>query len=69
MPLFAIHGDADTLVPLAQNSLALKQRYEAWGGKMTLIVPPGQGHSMWPGFFQSAELVDFVVTHAKPALR
>jgi len=69
VPLFAIHGDADTLVPLAQNALALKQRYEALGGKMTLIIPPGQGHSMWPGFFQSEELVEFVIAHAKPKQR
>ena len=31
---------------------------------MQLIVPPGQGHNMWPGFFQSQELVDFVTSHA-----
>lgn len=66
VPLFAIHGDADALVPLAQNSLRLKERYEALGGSMVLIIPPGQGHSMWAGFFQSNELVEFVITHAKP---
>jgi len=36
---------------------------------MTLIIPPGQGHSMWPGFFQSEELVEFVIAHAKPKQR
>jgi hypothetical protein len=28
---------------------------------MQLIVPQGQGHSMWSGFFQSEELVNFVI--------
>jgi alpha-beta hydrolase superfamily lysophospholipase len=64
VPLFAIHGDADRLVPLAANSGRLRDAYAALGGEMTLIVPPGQGHSMWSGFFQSSELVGFVLRHA-----
>ena len=65
VPLFSIHGDADRLVPLADNSALLAARYRALGGTAQLIVPPGQGHSMWSGFFQSAELVDFVLRHAR----
>ncbi len=34
---------------------------------MPLIVPAGQGHNMSPGFFQSRDLVDFVIPHAKAA--
>jgi pimeloyl-ACP methyl ester carboxylesterase len=65
IPLFAIHGDVDTLVPLNENSGLLHDRYTALGGSMQLIIPPGQGHNMWTGFFQSQELVDFVKTHAQ----
>ncbi|MCX6367321.1 MAG: prolyl oligopeptidase family serine peptidase [Armatimonadetes bacterium] len=64
VPLFAIQGDSDTVVPLERNAGELKRRYEALGGKMQLIVPPGQGHNMWPGFFQCQELVDFVIAQA-----
>lgn len=64
VPLLAIHGDADLLVPLAANSAELRRRYEALGGRMELIVPSGQGHSLWPGFFQSEALVAFVVRQA-----
>ena len=70
VPLFAIHGDTDTVVPLDANSGEMRKRYEALGGKMQLIVPPGQGHNMWTGFFQCQELVDFViaqVNRTKPA--
>ncbi len=67
VPLFAIHGDVDKVVPLEANSGEVKKRYEALGGSMQLIVPPGQGHNMWTGFFQSRELVDFVITAAKRA--
>ena len=66
VPLFAIHGDCDKVVPLEANSALMKARYAALGGTMQLIVPPGQGHNMWPGFFQCQELVDFVKTQAKP---
>ena len=64
VPLFAIHGDSDAVVPLEANSALLKERYTALGGPMQLVVPPGQGHSMWPGFFQSRELVSFVKRQA-----
>lgn len=64
VPLFAIHGDVDKVVPLELNSGLMKSRYEALGGTMNLIVPPGQGHNMWKGFFQCQELVEFVRTHA-----
>ncbi|MEI6235507.1 MAG: prolyl oligopeptidase family serine peptidase [Planctomycetota bacterium] len=65
IPLFAIHGDNDKTVPLDANSGEMKKRYEALGGTMQLIIPPGQGHNMWPGFFQCQELVDFVLGHLK----
>lgn len=62
--LFAIHGDVDKVVPLEANSGRVKARYAALGGKMTLIVPRGQGHNMWSGFFQCPELVEFVLAQA-----
>jgi len=61
VPLFAIHGDSDKVVPLEANSGEMRKRYEALSGKMQLVVPPGQGHNMWEGFFQCRELVDFVL--------
>lgn len=67
VPIFAIHGDVDTVVPMEANSGEMRRRYEALGGKMQLVVPPGQGHNMWQGFFECQELVDFVIARAKPA--
>ena len=67
VPLFAIHGDVDKVVPLDANSGEVRKRYEALGGTMRLIVPAGQGHNMWTGFFQCQELVDFVIEQAVPA--
>ncbi|MCX7405576.1 MAG: prolyl oligopeptidase family serine peptidase [Planctomycetia bacterium] len=65
VPLFAIHGDSDTVVPLEKNSGAVALRYRNLGGSMQLIVPQGQGHNFWEGFFQCQELVDFVIQNAK----
>jgi hypothetical protein len=64
VPLFAIHGDVDKVVPLGANSGRVKERYTALGGSMTLVVPPQQGHNMWPGFFRCPELVAFVIASA-----
>jgi pimeloyl-ACP methyl ester carboxylesterase len=68
VPLFAIHGDIDAVVPLEANSGLMKERYTALGGTMQLLVPKNQGHNMWPGFLQSQELVNFVKIHAGPDL-
>ena len=64
VPLFAIHGDSDKIVPLENNSGLLHKRIRALGSSMELIVPAGQGHSLWAGFFECRELVAFVKMHA-----
>ena len=43
---------------------SVKERYAALGAPMTLVVPPQQGHNMWPGFFRCPELVEFVIANA-----
>ena len=67
VPIFHIHGDVDQTVPLEANSGELRKRYEKLGGQMTLQIPAGQGHNMWPGFFQCQKLVDFVIQNASGA--
>jgi pimeloyl-ACP methyl ester carboxylesterase len=73
VPLFAVHGDNDTAVPLELNSGLVKERYTALGGTMELLVAPGAPHGTWKregvqgdGFFRCQELVDFVKSHARP---
>jgi hypothetical protein len=31
---------------------------------MELLVVPGQGHSLWPGFFEDPRVLDFLLHHA-----
>lgn len=69
VPIFHIHGDVDTVVPLEKNSAELARRYQKFGGEMTLLVVKGQGHNMWTGFFQCKELVDFLISHVPLDIR
>ena len=62
VPIFHLHGDQDQVVPLSENSGLVAERYQALNGQMTLEVVKGQGHNMWEGWFQSQNLVDFVLT-------
>jgi pimeloyl-ACP methyl ester carboxylesterase len=65
VPIFHIHGDSDLTVPLKDNSGELARRYRESGGPVTLVIPEGQGHNMWQGFFQCRELVDFLISRAR----
>lgn len=64
VPIFHIHGDVDKVVPLDANSQTVADRYRKLGGKMELVVPAGQGHNMWEGFFHCDALVEFVLENA-----
>ena len=64
VPIFHIHGDVDTTVPLEANSGTVAQRYREFGGTMELVIPIGQGHNMWEGFFHCEALVEFVIDNA-----
>jgi hypothetical protein len=63
--IFHLHGDRDTVVPLEKNSGELSRRYRQLGGTMVLRIIEGQGHNRWSGWFESQELVDFVIAHAR----
>ena len=67
VPAFFIHGDADTVVPLKENSAEFAARYRAAGvpDSVTLIVAKGQGHNLWEGFFRCQGLVDFTIKRAR----
>lgn len=61
VPMFVVHGDSDAVVPYADNTKLLKDRYEAAGGPITVKLIPGEGHKVGPAFFECRELVDFVL--------
>jgi pimeloyl-ACP methyl ester carboxylesterase len=66
VPIFHIHGDADKVVPLDQNTLELARRYKALGGNAEVDVVPGKGHEEVPEFFQSEQLLGFLLRYLNP---
>jgi predicted esterase len=64
VPMFAVHGDSDVVVPYDLNTKLLKERYEAEGGQFSVKVIPGEGHKVGPSFFECQELIDFVLKQA-----
>jgi pimeloyl-ACP methyl ester carboxylesterase len=61
VPILHIHGDADYVVPLSQNSQVIHDRYVAMGGEADLIVVPGQGHAEIPQYFQNPRMLEFML--------
>ncbi len=64
VPMFIVQGDVDKAVPHQENALLLKQRYEAGGAPITLKLIAGEGHQGTPSFFESKELIEFVLQQA-----
>lgn len=44
IPLLLVYGDSDTVVPHAENSAVVYERYQKLGGPVEQIVKPGQDH-------------------------
>ncbi len=67
IPIFLIHGEDDRVVPLAENSGKLESIYAEAGeaDRLTLKRIPDQGHNLWPGFFKSDELMEFVIKQSR----
>ena len=67
IPAILIHGDADNVVPLKENSAAFVRCYQevGAGSLVKLIVLEGQGHNFFEGFFHSQALVDFAIERAR----
>lgn len=63
-PILHVCGNADQVVPMAENTLLLKKNYEAAGGKMELIVKYGIGHH--PHSLEDpAQIVNFIIANTK----
>ena len=64
IPIIVVCGDADAIVPLAENTALLEKRYHELGGEIKVILKPGGDHH--PQSLQDpAPIVDFLLQHAK----
>ncbi|MBI1375210.1 MAG: prolyl oligopeptidase family serine peptidase [Phycisphaera sp.] len=64
IPLIHVVGDADDVVPPAENTLLVEKRYKDMGGEITVIHKPGVGHKH--GLDDPKPLIDFIVKYATP---
>ncbi len=59
VPLLHVIGDADNVVPVAENTGIIETRYKALGGSIQVIVKPGVGHKH--GLADPKPIVDFIL--------
>jgi pimeloyl-ACP methyl ester carboxylesterase len=60
--LIHVVGDLDDIVPVAENTSIVEQRYTALGGEINVIHRPGAGHHPH-GLDDPTPVVDFIVQH------
>ena len=65
VPIFHIHGDVDTVVPIEANAGALVARYRALGGEAEIKIVPGKGHEVCDEFFKDDEFLGFILRQAQ----
>ncbi|HTI68728.1 MAG TPA: alpha/beta hydrolase, partial [Candidatus Limnocylindria bacterium] len=63
IPLIHVVGDADDVVPPAENTTLIEERYRALGGEMHVIHKPGVGHHPH-GLDDPNPVIQFIVKHA-----
>ncbi|WP_372798731.1 GDSL-type esterase/lipase family protein [Pontiella sp.] len=65
VPLLQVVGDADTVVPVAENTAIMEQRYKALGGSIEVIHKPGVKHH--PHCLKDpAPITAFILKHTRP---
>ena len=64
IPIIAVCGDADTVVPFAENTAVFQQRYRELGGTMEVILKPGVDHHPH-SLKDPTPIVEFLVKNAK----
>lgn len=65
VPLIHVVGDADDVVPVAENTAIVEQRYKNMGGVIEVIHKPGVGHHPH-GLDDPKPVIDFILRHAPP---
>jgi pimeloyl-ACP methyl ester carboxylesterase len=68
VPLLHIVGDADVVVPVAENTAVLAARYRALGGSIEIISKPGIGHHPH-SLTDPTPIVTFILQHTSTYAR
>mgnify|MGYP000004329114 CR=1 FL=1 len=68
IPLLHVVGDADEVVPVAENTAVIERRYRELGGHMVVLHKPGVGHHPH-GLDDSTPVVNFILEHSARRLK
>ena len=60
IPIIHVVGDADDVVPVAENTALVEERYRQLGGEISVLHKPGVGHHPH-GLDDPKPLVDFIL--------
>lgn len=62
VPLLHVVGDDDKVVPVAENTAIIEERYKKLGGTIKVIHKPGVGHMH--GLKDPKQIVDFIMRYS-----
>jgi pimeloyl-ACP methyl ester carboxylesterase len=65
IPIIHVAGDADDVVPIAENTMVIKERYEKLGGHVELIIKKGVGHHPH-SLADPTPIVDYILKNRLP---
>ena len=68
IPLIHVVGDVDDVVPVAENTAIIEQRYKALGGEITVFHKPTVGHHPH-GLEDTKELVERIMRYTKAVVK
>lgn len=64
VPVWVFHGDADTIVPIAE-SYSMVERLKACGGDVTLTIYEGYDHDSWTDTYRREDVYEWLLSHTK----
>jgi predicted peptidase len=62
VPIWAFHGDADPVVPVARSRDMVAAITQA-GGSPRLTIYPGVAHDSWTATYENPEIYDWLLSH------
>ena len=63
-PVWAFHGDADTVVP-PENSYMMVKSLKSRGGNVKLTVFNGVAHNSWEPAYEDTKVIEWLISHRK----
>jgi predicted peptidase len=64
VPIWAIHGDMDTAVPIAMSQ-AMVDAVHRVGGDVTFTVVHGGGHDIWTDVYKASAIYEWLLRHRR----